>query len=374
MDHQQSRLGRSEAPMAEDNDTDHHNHQQQQQQLPTHQQPHNQHAKVILVTGASSGIGQATVRQFLQQGHIVYGAARRPLSPELSQAGVRPLTVDLTRTEDREAAVEQIVREQGGIDVLVNNAGYAIVGPAATLDMASVRRQFEVNFWAIVHLTQLVLPHMERTQRMRRSGRDRGAIIQISSILGQTYVPFASAYVATKHALEGWSNTLRVEIKPMGIDVVVVEPGFVATGFKQVALSSVENLDDPADEEEEKNDDPTAPSMYSYTRALRRTVRLLNLTEPLWTNPRSIARVVVRAATTRYRPRHRYVTGWLARPLLFFHHWCGTTLLDLVYGVVTRLPLLDYENSAAATAATAAVAASGVSRTKRMKDEDCKRD
>jgi NAD(P)-dependent dehydrogenase (short-subunit alcohol dehydrogenase family) len=178
--------------------------------------------QVALVTGGSSGIGECTVLELLDAGYVVYTAARRVerMQP-LADAGAHVFAMDVTDDASMVAGIERIIDEQGRIDVLVNNAGYGSYGAVEDVPIEEARRQFEVNVFGLARLIQLATPHM----RAQRSGR----IINISSIGGKFYEPFGGWYHATKFAVEGLSDSLRLELKPFGVDVVIIEPGPIIT-------------------------------------------------------------------------------------------------------------------------------------------------
>jgi NAD(P)-dependent dehydrogenase (short-subunit alcohol dehydrogenase family) len=177
---------------------------------------------VALVTGASSGIGEATALSLQAAGYLVYGAARRvDRMTSLADKGVRVLAMDITDEASMAAGVKQILADNDGIDVLVNNAGFGSYGALEDVPMDDARYQFEVNLFGMARLIQLVLPAM----RKQRSGR----IINVSSIGGKIYEPMGGWYHATKFAVEGLSDSLRLELAPFGIQVVVVEPGAIRT-------------------------------------------------------------------------------------------------------------------------------------------------
>ena len=186
----------------------------------------------VLVTGASSGIGLATAHQLLDRGWRVFAAARRQeaMAP-LRRRGAEVLSVDLADPASRQKLVDAVHTEVGALDALVNNAGFCDVGPVETMDLNRVRAMFEVNVFGLVGLTQLLLPAM----RERCSGR----IINISSIAGQFVTPGAGWYGASKHALEGISDALRLELHQFGLQVVLVEPGLIQTGFEAVTSQSM---------------------------------------------------------------------------------------------------------------------------------------
>ncbi|UZO82559.1 oxidoreductase [Aquimarina sp. ERC-38] len=183
--------------------------------------------KVIMITGASSGIGKATALSLLQQGHIVYGAARRvEKMKELVEAGGHALPMDITIDTDIQDVVSKVIEKEQRIDVLINNAGYGLYGAVEDIPIEDARKQFEVNLFGLARITQLCLPYM----RKQKAGR----IINISSIGGKIYSPLGAWYYATKHALEGWSDSLRLDVTPFHIDVVLIEPGVIQTDFGNV--------------------------------------------------------------------------------------------------------------------------------------------
>ncbi|MEK3713833.1 oxidoreductase [Paenibacillus sp. FSL R7-0333] len=184
--------------------------------------------KVILITGASSGIGKETARKLLSEGYIVYAAARRvEHMQELKDLGAITVKMDISEEKDIKACVDTIIKEQGRIDVLFNNAGYALYGSVEEVSLSDARYQFEVNLFGLSCVTQLVLPYM------RKQGS--GKIISTSSVAGKIHAPLGAWYHASKHALEGWSDCLRLEVKKFGIDVVLIEPGSIETEFAQVS-------------------------------------------------------------------------------------------------------------------------------------------
>ncbi|MBF0480306.1 MAG: SDR family NAD(P)-dependent oxidoreductase [Desulfovibrionaceae bacterium] len=188
----------------------------------------NKTEKVVLVTGASSGIGKAAAALLAQKGWKVYAAARRlEAMQDLAAAGVVPLALDVTEERSRLAVVEKILRDEGRLDALVNNAGYGSYGALEDVSDAEARRQFDVNVFGLMALTRLALPHMR--------GQGSGRIVNVGSIGGRLATPMGGWYHATKFALEGLSDSLRLEVKPFGIEVVVIEPGGVATEWSGIA-------------------------------------------------------------------------------------------------------------------------------------------
>src|ERR1700742_2749580 len=177
---------------------------------------------VALVTGASSGMGKDFALRLLKEGYAVYGAARRmERMADLASAGCRVIALDVTNDASMVAAVDQIIREKGRIDVLINNGGYGQFGALEDVPMDEGRRQLETNLIGPARLVQPCLPHM----RAQRYGR----IFNISSIGGKLATPLGGWYHASKYGLEGYSDSLRNEVARFGIDVVVIEPGGIET-------------------------------------------------------------------------------------------------------------------------------------------------
>jgi NAD(P)-dependent dehydrogenase (short-subunit alcohol dehydrogenase family) len=190
---------------------------------------------IALVTGASSGIGEATALRLAQAGYKVYGTSRRG-----AQAGAHSFTMlplDVTREESVQATVDEVIRRDGRIDLLVNNAGFS-VAPAGAEEssMEQARSIFETNFFGIVRMTRSVTPHM------RRQGS--GRIINIGSVLGFLPAPYMALYAATKHAIEGYSESLDHELRTRGIRVAVVEPAYTKTRFDANLLEADAKLDE----------------------------------------------------------------------------------------------------------------------------------
>jgi NAD(P)-dependent dehydrogenase (short-subunit alcohol dehydrogenase family) len=187
---------------------------------------------VALITGASSGMGKDFALRLIAEGYVVYGAARRvERMDDIVAAGGTALAMDVT-DDAMVAAVDQVIREQGQIDVLINNAGYGQLGALEDVPIEEGRRQMEVNLIGAARLTQLCLSHM----RARRSGK----IFNISSIDGKFAIPLGGWYHASKFALEGFSDALRNEVCPIGIDVIVIEPGGIETAWSAIATKVVE--------------------------------------------------------------------------------------------------------------------------------------
>lgn len=188
--------------------------------------------KVILITGASSGMGKETAKDLIQQGHIVYCAARRvDKMQELADLGGKLMALDISKDEDIASCVDSVIEAEGRVDVLWNNAGFGLYGSVEETSLEDARYQFEVNLFGMARLTQLIVPHM------RHQGS--GTIINTSSIGGKIYAPLGAWYHASKHAVEGYSDCLRLELEPLGINVVVLEPGAIKTEFPEVMSRQV---------------------------------------------------------------------------------------------------------------------------------------
>ena len=259
--------------------------------------------RTVLITGASSGIGKATAKRLLKEGYSVYAAARRvDRMRDLEDLGAIALKMDVTNEEDVVDGVDRINAEQGGTDILVNNAGFGLYGAMEDTPLDDARYQFEVNLFGAARLTQLVLPYM----------RDRGAgkIVNVSSIGGKIYTPLGSWYYATKHALEGWSDCLRWELKHFGIDVIVIEPGLIRTDFGNVMRGPlVEYSGDSA-----------------YGGIVKRlTERTKN--HGRGSPPSVIADTVLKAVQAR-RPRTRYATGQYAKTALLLRRLITDRMYD----------------------------------------------
>lgn len=188
--------------------------------------------KVALITGASSGIGKATAERLIRDGFTVYGAARRvEKMQDLEAQGGHVLHLDVTDEASCQDAIQTILDAEGRIDVLVNNAGYGSYGAVEDVPLDEARRQFDVNLFGLARLIQLVLP----TMRAQRSG----TLVNVSSIGGKIYGPLGAWYHATKHAVEGFSDALRIELADFGIDVVLIEPGAIRTEWDGIAVESM---------------------------------------------------------------------------------------------------------------------------------------
>jgi short-subunit dehydrogenase len=265
--------------------------------------------KVILITGASSGMGKDTALDLIKLGHTVYGAARRvEKMDDLLKAGGQAIKLDVTDQSSIENCVKQIVKDQGKIDVLWNNAGYAEYGSVEDIPLDVARRQFEVNIFGLAALTKEVLPVM-RNQKA-------GLIINTSSMGGKIYTPMGSWYHATKHALEGWSDCLRIETKQFGIKVVILEPGAIKTEFGEVMMAPLM---------ERSKNSPYEP----MAKALEKSMLDMEK-KPDSFSPGSLISKTIQKIIRANNPKTRYVAGKMAKPMIFMRKWGGDRLFDKV--------------------------------------------
>ena len=244
---------------------------------------------VVIITGASSGIGEAIARRLARAGARLVLSARRTerlekLCAEIDPAQTSTLIVtgDITSEEDRHRLVATTLERFGHIDALVNNAGYGQRGPVERVALDEIRKNFETNVFALIGLTQLVLPHLR--------AQGHGRIINIGSVAGRIARPMSSVYDSTKHALEAITDGLRGELRPFGVDVILIRPGFIATEFGQVAnQTSADVLEDAGDYT------PYVEGFREKSRSLRRVAGV----------PDDIAQLVERAVISA-KPRSHY--------------------------------------------------------------------
>lgn len=228
-------------------------------------------------------MGEAAAKLFLEKGYIVYAGARRVDKMEhLKQLGINTRYLDVTSTESNQNLVNEILEKEKRIDILINSAGYGSFGALEDVSPEEAKRQFDVNVFGAANLTQLVLP----TMRAQRSGK----IVNISSIGGQLYSPLGGWYYASKHALEAVSDTLRLEVKPFGIDVVIIEPGGTATEWQRVTNEQMLATT--------PNDSPYRSMVEQFT----------SIEETGFATAEDIAKLILKSVTdakpkTRYQPR-----------------------------------------------------------------------
>ena len=264
--------------------------------------------KTILITGASSGIGYDTAQTLARQGHRVYAAARRvELMEPLKDFGVHVLQLDVTDETSMNRCVEAVIQAEGKIDVLINNAGYGFFGAIENVPMEEARRQLEVNVFGLARLTQLVLPQM----RKQGSGR----IINTSSIAGKMVVYMGGWYNVTKYAVEAFSDALRMEVKPFGIDVVMIEPGAIKTNWGHIAAQHLR--ESSADTAYEETGTRFADSMDWFYAT------------NLLSKPSVITKAISRAVNSR-RPKARYCRGRFSITGRLFHAIIPTRWWDAI--------------------------------------------
>lgn len=256
-------------------------------------------SRVVLITGCSSGLGRATAIHLANAGWTVYASARRVADlAEATAAGCRPLALDVTDEASMVAAVSAIEAEHGAVGVLINNAGYSQSGAVEAVAMDRVRAQFETNVFGTARLIQLVLPRM-RAQRW-------GKIVNLSSMGGKLVFPGGGYYHATKYAVEALSDALRFEVRGFGIDVVIVEPGLIKSGFAEAATAKMALEGD------------LAGAYEAFHAAVARGTKEVYEKGPLARLagvPEDVARTIARAISAR-RPRTRYTVSPSAKLLL----------------------------------------------------------
>jgi NAD(P)-dependent dehydrogenase (short-subunit alcohol dehydrogenase family) len=279
--------------------------------------------KVVFITGATDGLGKAAAILLAERGYRVYAAGRSPEKrAQLDQLAksknlpLQSLELDVTSDESVHSAVQHVLSEAGAIDVLINNAGLGYMAVIEELKMEDFRSQFETNVFGVFRVTQAVLPHM----RERRSGR----ILMISSVAGLVSPPTYGAYSSSKHALEGLSNALRLELYPFDIEVVLIEPGYIVTNFQQTATALAKPYVDAAQ---------ASPYAKIYTGAWTGANKGRGASR---TTPEDCARVMLHAIETP-SPKPRYGVTPLARTVKFGKRFLSDKMLDSIlrkkYGV-----------------------------------------
>jgi NAD(P)-dependent dehydrogenase (short-subunit alcohol dehydrogenase family) len=282
----------------------------------THRSP------VVLITGASSGIGRAIASAFADKGFEVFGTSRNPQRAE-PIPGVELIALDVTDAASVTTAVSTVVQRAGRIDVVVNNAGFGVIGAAEESSTAQAQELFDTNFFGLVRVTREVLPHL----RSQGSGR----IVNVGSVLGFLPAPYAALYAASKHAVEGYSESLDHETREFGVRVTVVEPGYTSTSFEANATDA----DSPIES--------YAPIREHIKSVLAQSIHAGD-------DPAAVAQVVLKAATSRV-PKRRYPAGPLARRLSLLKKFAPSALLDK--GVRKANKLTTNHNLAVAGSPTA---------------------
>ena len=257
--------------------------------------------KTVLITGAANGIGRATAMAFVKQGYKTYATDKDTSNmDELEKLGCKIKYIDVTIDSDMVEAVKQIEQETGGVDILINNAGFGQNGVIEELSIDKIRKQFEVNVFGLIRMTQLVLPKM----RERKIGR----IINIGSVGGEFTTPGASAYHASKWALESFNDGLRGELRQFGIEVVLIKPGGVYTNFMNTANKLYP--------------EPMADGTYNDFREkfIKQSNEIFDPNKNSFgvLSPEKVASVILKAAQKR-KPKTRYKIGVLAKITPIIH-------------------------------------------------------
>ena len=261
--------------------------------------------KVVLITGTAYGIGKSTAELLIDKGHIVYGGDI--LVEEnlyLNDIGGTAIEMDVTNQEHIDKAINQIISEQGRVDVLVNNAGLGVYGAIEDVSMEDIYYQYDVNLCGLARVTKAVLPYMREKESV--------LIINISSVLGETYGPLAGWYLSTKHALEGWSDALRVELKEFDIDVVVVQPGAINTNFSNVTKTYIDKY----------RENSAYQHLYGEPITDTGNEVLSNQSDPI-----VIAKVINKAMNAR-NPKTRYAAGAYSKIGIFLRKIMTDKMFD----------------------------------------------
>lgn len=292
-------------------------------------------SKTILITGATAGIGRMTALHLAKEGHHVIATGRRPseltrLASEAEGLRLDTLKLDVTSPSsiaDAVAAVD-LLTDGKGLDVLVNNAGFGVLGPSSEISDAELRRQYETNVFGLMNVTRAFLPRM----RERRAGR----IINVSSVGGRITLPYFGAYNSTKYAIEALSDALRYELRPFGIDVALIEPGVIRTNFEATAVA-----------------DLAAYRQSPYKNALDRYEQMSKMADRFASNPIVIAKAISRAVRAR-RPSARYVAPRSTNLVLWFRALAPTFVWDWAMRRIGYLTPKTLDVTPAAAAAPAA--------------------
>lgn len=264
---------------------------------------------VALVTGASSGIGQVTANALQKAGYRVFGTSRRATSERSD--GVTMLTCDVTDDASVAKLVDEVLAKAGRIDLLVNNAGIGLLGGAEESSTVQAQALFDVNVFGVLRMTNAVLP------TMRRQGS--GRIINLSSVLGLIPAPYSALYASTKHAIEGYSESLDHELRTLGIRVVLVEPAYTRTSFEENLTKPDQVLD-----------------VYGAARAAMEAI----LRKAIETGdaPEIVAQTILKAATASV-PKRRYAAGKMARQVSFLRRFVPASAFDKSLRKQNGLPI-----------------------------------
>jgi short-subunit dehydrogenase len=269
-------------------------------------------SKIAIVTGASSGIGEATAELLANSGYKVYGTSRK--GAQVAQRSYQMISLDVNSEASIDAAIKEIIKIEGRIDLVVNNAGLGVApGGAEESTIEQAKMMFDTNFFGTVRMTRAVVPYM------RKQGE--GRIINIGSILGLIPAPYMATYAATKHAIEGFSESLDHELRTRGIRVSVVEPGYTNTQFE----ANAQEVDAKLDE---------------YSIARKALAKIIKVAVAAGDDPKVVANVVLKAASAK-NPKLRYPAGKLSRQLSFLRRFAPAALVDMGVRKELKLDSLD---------------------------------
>ncbi len=269
--------------------------------------------KVVLITGASAGFGNLAARELLKQGHTVYAGARRlDKMRDIEKLGAKIYKMDVTVDEDVDIVVADIIKNEGKIDVLVNNAGYGGYGMVEAVALSEAQRQFDVNVFGLARVTKAVLPHM----RNKKSG----TVINLSSVVGKISSPMIGWYGASKHAVEALSDALRAEVKGFGIKVAIIEPGAMVTEFLDVALKQIQTVEHP--QEYKLN-------VSNFIEAFKKNY----IKAP---GPEPVVNAILKA-TNSNNPKTRYKVGSDSKMAIMLHSLLSDKAMDNVMRMMFNL-------------------------------------
>lgn len=262
--------------------------------------------QVVLITGASSGMGKATAELLSASGYKVYGAGRRTeMMQDLKESGIRILKMDVTDDVSIRNGIDEIIKREGRLDILINNAGFGLFGAVEDVTMDDARYQMEVNVFGLARITQLVLPYM-RAQGL-------GKIVNITSTGGKLSSPLGGWYHASKYAVEALSDSLRMEVKPFGIDVIVIEPGAIKSEWGDIAMENLQKIS----------------AGGAYDALAGKIVKLSEKLKPKNEDPEVIAGLILKALTAR-NPQTRYHAGYLSGTILFLKKVLSDKQFDML--------------------------------------------
>ena len=263
-------------------------------------------AKTVLVTGASSGIGKATAIYLAQNGYKVYGAARRMNKmQDLKDYGIQALLMDVTKDESLVRGVNQIMKDTGSVDILVNCAGLGSYGALEDVPMQEAKNQMEINLFGVARLTQLVLPQMRKNRY--------GKIVNISSVGGKVGLPMGSWYHASKFAMEGLSDSLRNEVRQFGVDVIVIEPGGTKSEMTEIGAA-----------------DLIRTSGETAYKALAKSIEQAYSTMSRDAAEPIVIAKLIKKGIEANNPKTRYIGGTMAKPMLFMRKLLSDKVFDKI--------------------------------------------